>query len=284
MKIEEYLKKIYRPAADSHKGENGKVLIIAGSKLFHAASIWPAEIASKIVDMVFYSSVDENNLVVKGKFANGIVIPREKLDDYINEIDSILIGPGLPRPDGKLAGDQDTEELTEGLFAKFPNKKWVVDGGSLQTIDPKTLPKTAIVTPHHGEFKTLFGVEGNEESTREMAKKFGLTILLKGPTDIVCGPFEASTELSRMSSAQGEIRCERISGGNPGMTKGGTGDVLAGLVTAFYAKNDAFTSAVVGSFINKKAGESLFTRQGLYFNATDLVNEIPAILKTVLTN
>lgn len=269
--IEEYLKKVYRPAEDSHKGENGKVLIIAGSKLFHAASIWPAEIASKIVDMVFYSSVDENNAVVKGKFTNGIIIPRQKLDNYINEADAILIGPGLPRPDGKLAGDQDTKELTQGLFEKYPDKKWVVDGGSLQVIKPESLPKTAIVTPHQQEFAKLFQIPNpNNQIPKEVvaqkAKEFGITILLKGPIDIVSNG----------------LKTELITGGNAGMTKGGTGDVLAGLVASLYCKNDAFTSAVVGSYINKKAGENLFARQGLYFNASDLLNEIPAVMKEVL--
>ena len=49
------LKNLYKPASGSHKGDNGKVLIIAGSKLFHAASLWPLMVASRIVDMVFYS-------------------------------------------------------------------------------------------------------------------------------------------------------------------------------------------------------------------------------------
>lgn len=271
MKIEEYLNRIYIPSPSSHKGENGKILIIAGSHLFHAAAIWPAEIASKIVDMVFFSSVSENNAVVKGKFTNGIIVPREKLDDYMNEADAILIGPGLPRPDGKLAGDQDTKELTESLFAKFPNKKWVVDGGSLQTIKPDILPKHAIVTPHQQEFAKLFQIPNpNNQIPKNIviqkAKQFGITILLKGPVDIVSNGNQT----------------ERISGGNAGMTKGGTGDVLAGLVTSLYTKNDAFTSAVVASYINKKAGESLFNKQGYYFNATDLVNEIPGLLKKML--
>jgi NAD(P)H-hydrate epimerase len=269
--IEDYLKQIYRPAPDSHKGENGKVLIIAGSKLFHAASIWPAEIASKIVDMVFYSSVDENNEIVKGKFANGIVVPRNRLEDYIKDADSILIGPGLPRVGGMEEGDPNTKKLTESLFAKYPEKKWVVDGGSLQVIDPSELPKTAIISPHQQEFAKLFQISNPnnqipKEIVWEKAKEFGITILLKGPTDIVCD----------------SSRCEEIAGGNAGMTKGGTGDVLAGLLASLYAKNDSFTSAVVGSFINKKAGESLFAHQGLYFNATDLVNEIPIVMKKYL--
>src|SRR3990167_4773571 len=92
------LKNLYKPAPSSHKGDNGKVLIIAGSKLFHAASLWPLTVASRIVDMVFYCSTDENNeLVAKAKeeFRNGIIVTRSKVEDYIKEADCILIGPGL---------------------------------------------------------------------------------------------------------------------------------------------------------------------------------------------
>lgn len=259
------LKKLYVPAADSHKGQNGKVMIIGGSVLFHSGAIWPLEVASKIVDMVYFSSVDENNEIVKGKFQNGIVVPRNKIDDYISEADSVLIGPGLPRPGGAEKGDDDTRELTESLFAKYPDKKWVVDGGSLQVVEPEKLLKNAIVTPHHKEFETLFGLSGDKNSAEEMAKKFGIIILLKGPVDVV---------------SNGEQTVE-IEGGNAGMTKGGTGDVLAGLTAALYAKNDAFLSACVASYINKKAGESLAEKIGLYFNATDLVNEIPKVLKSL---
>jgi NAD(P)H-hydrate epimerase len=66
------------------------------------------------------------------------------------------------------------------------------------------------------------------------------------------------------------------------MTKGGTGDVLAGLVAALYCKNDAFLSAKVGSFINKKAGEGLAEKMGIYFNASDLASEIPVVMKKML--
>ena len=63
--------KLYIPAEDSHKGQNGKLLIIGGSHLFHAASLWALKVASRIVDMVFYSSVPENNeLVMKMKEFN----------------------------------------------------------------------------------------------------------------------------------------------------------------------------------------------------------------------
>lgn len=281
------LKNLYKPAPDSHKGQNGKLLLIGGSKLFHAASLWSLQVASRIVDMVFYSSILENNEIVakaKEEFRNGIVIPRNEIEKYIEEADCILIGPGLPRESGKKEGDDDTKTLTERLLKAYPEKKWVIDGGSLQVISPEILPKNAIITPHHGEFEKLFEAElgimnheSREKQVQAMARKFGIVILAKGREDIVCGPFDSPSASSGLS-AQGEIRCVRISGGNAGMTKGGTGDVLAGLVAALYCKNDAFLAACAGSYINKKAGDSLFEKVGTNFNSSDLADEIPKVM------
>src|SRR4029077_529224 len=94
------LKKLYVQPPDSHKGQNGKLLVIGGSHLFHAASLWALTIASRVVDMVFYSSVPENNQIVqelKKEFRNGIVVPREEIESYALESDAILIGPGMLR-------------------------------------------------------------------------------------------------------------------------------------------------------------------------------------------
>jgi len=264
------LKKLYVPKSDSHKGENGKLLIIGGSVLFHAASLWSLQVASRIVDMVFYSSVPQNNALVekeKEEFRNGIIVPRNKIEHYIEEADCILIGPGMPRENGIEQSDDDTKELTEKLLKAYPNKKWVVDGGSLQVIKPEVLPQTAIITPHHQEFKTLFNLEPTFENAKQMAQKFNITILLKGEKDCVSNGAETV----------------QVSGGNAGMTKGGTGDVLAGLVAALYCKNEAFLSTESGSFINKKTGESLEKKMGLYFNASDLAGEIPVVMKNLLT-
>jgi hydroxyethylthiazole kinase-like uncharacterized protein yjeF len=270
----EVLKKLYIPDADSHKGQNGKLLIIAGSKLFHSSSLWALKVASRIVDMVFYSSVPENNQIVmdaKKEFRDGIVIPRAKIEDYVNEADCILIGPGLPRKNGQEKGDDDTRELTERLLKKYSSKKWVIDGGSLQVIDPALIPQNAILTPHVKEFKKLFENESrimNHESMAEvMAKKYNCVILLKGLIDVVCSP----------------EKCVEVRGGNAGMTKGGTGDVLAGLSASFYCKNDnPFSAASAASYINKKAGESLFKRVSYYFNSSDLADEIPGVMKDLV--
>ncbi len=282
------LKKLHTPTPFSHKGQNGKLLIIGGSKLFHAASLWSLKVASRIVDMVFYSSVPENNEIVKAakhEFRDGIVVRRSQIEAYIEEADCVLIGPGLPRKEGQEEGDDDTKELTKKLLKKYAHKKWVIDGGSLQAIDPSIIPKDAILTPHRKEFEMLFshvipnsfrdlGSDSNkmlkqvqhDKEIAGMAKKYNCTILLKGPIDIVCSP----------------TQCVESKGGNAGMTKGGTGDVLAGLVGALYCKNDAFLSACAGSYINKKAGEELYKRVGYYFNSSDLADEIPRVMKELL--
>ena len=88
------------PEQNSHKGQNGKLLIVGGSQLFHSASLWAAEVASHFVDMVHYSSTLENEQIfldLKKKFRNGIVTPRDQLDHYIKEDEVILIGPGMVR-------------------------------------------------------------------------------------------------------------------------------------------------------------------------------------------
>jgi NAD(P)H-hydrate epimerase len=263
------LKKLYVSASDSHKGQNGKLMIVGGSVLFHAASLWSLKIASRIVDMVFYSSVDANNILVqkeKEEFRDGIIVPRDKIGDYIDEAEVILLGPGLPRKSGTEKGDDDTKLLTETLLQKYKNKRWVIDGGSLQVIDPSILPNSSIITPHHQEFQKLFNLPPSFENAQNMAKKYNITILLKGEKDYVAD----------------NSKIIEVAGGNAGMTKGGTGDVLAGLVAALYCKNDAFLSASCGSYINKKAGESLYGKVGLYFNSSDLVDEIPIVMKKLI--
>lgn len=284
------LNDLYYPPSGSHKGQNGKVMVIGGSKLFHAASLWALSIASKIVDMVFYASVPENNEIVlraKEEFRNGIVIPREHIEDYMEEADVVIVGPGLMRKHEKThrteanvqnisdivhipdEGEQ-TYWLTKLLLERYPNKKFVIDAGSLQMMEPDWLlglQTMAIVTPHHQEFETLFGIPATEESIVAMAKKYHVVILAKGICDIVASPTESVL----------------VQGGNAGMTKGGTGDVLAGLVGALYAKNNAFLAACAGSFFNKKAGESLFEKVGYVFNASDLVNAIPGVMHKFLT-
>ncbi len=249
------LKGLYVPPKGSHKGQNGRLLVIGGSHLFHAASLWALTVASRIVDLVHYSSVPENNEIVKDEFRNGIVVPRDEVESYIDEDDAILIGPGMTR-------DEETKTLTDRLLANHPNKQWIIDAGALQMMDVSLIPPKAILTPHHGEYAQLFG----DQDVTAVAKEHHCIVLLKGAKDIVSDGQEKRV----------------IEGGNVGMTKGGTGDVLAGLIAALVCKNDPFLATIAGSFINKRAGDALYARVGPYFNATDLGNEIPGVMKGLL--
>lgn len=250
MDIAEYSKQIVLPKKDSVKGENGRVLVIGGSKLFHAASFWSASMASKIVDMVHFSSptMENNDLMrvkAKEKFWDGIVVPWEEVEHYIEEDDCILIGPGMER-------GEETKKIVNELLSKYPSKKWVVDGGALQEVDPKLLTPTMIVTPNKREQEIL-----------QNKIPAGVTVLAKGMVDVV------SCDDERVE----------VTGGSAGMTKGGTGDVLAGIVAGLYAKSPAMASCVVASQANKRAGEELEKKMGVFFSASDLIAEVQRSIK-----
>jgi hydroxyethylthiazole kinase-like uncharacterized protein yjeF len=275
-RIKSYLQQITLPQDESHKGQNGRLLIIGGSELFHAASKWSLDIASKFVDMVFYSSVPSNNELVKeakGEFWNGIVVPREQLESYLDEADCILIGPGMTRVEPAQRADwtmplttteweHDTQRVVNFLLSNYGFKKWVIDAGALQMMDPHLLTESCIITPHHRELEMVLS-----KMDLPQLQQTGATIVVKGVVDQVMTAGETI----------------EVAGGNPGMTKGGTGDVLAGLIAALYCTHDKETAAVVGSYINKAAGDALAQQVGPFFNASDLVHHIPQTLWTTIS-
>ncbi|MEK7165289.1 MAG: ADP/ATP-dependent (S)-NAD(P)H-hydrate dehydratase, partial [Patescibacteria group bacterium] len=188
------LKQLYIPPSTSHKGQNGRLLIIGGSHLFHSASLWALKVASRIVDLVHYSSVAENNELVmklKEEFRDGIIVPRSEIENYIEEDDAILIGPGMTR-------DTETEELTNRLLKKYPHKQWVIDAGALQMMDIELIPKNAILTPHPGEFARIMGkvVDSRFDSlliqadladqVKLFAKRYSCVVLYKSEVDLGC--------------------------------------------------------------------------------------------------
>lgn len=310
MKHLKELTSIKLPAKSSHKGQNGRLLIIGGSRLFHAASLWSLTVASRIVDLVHYSSVPENNQIIhdlKVEFRDGIVIERRDIEAYIEEDDCILIGPGMmrsvasPAESGKGKAESltdinkmenegiQTAALTNFLLKKYPHKQWVIDAGALQMMDVNLIPNHAILTPHRFEFQRLLQKAGDQnfqvhpsvggsnlksnpneqipkETVAHFAKEYNCIVLLKGEVDV----------------ASDGVKTQEVSGGNPGMTKGGTGDVLAGLIAALACKNDPWSATVTGSYVNKLAADALFAHVGPFFNASDLAAEIPVVMKKLL--
>ncbi len=288
-----YLDKLIIPNDKSHKGQNGKVLIIGGSTLFHAASLWAAEVASHFLDMVHYSSTEENLEIfskLKTIFRNGIVVHKKDILDYVKEDDAILIGPGMVRSEKAFQTESNFEKIvalkeesaysfsiTHYLIEHFPEKKFVFDAGALQMMDKewlKNLKEKAIITPHQGEFERLFGqdvtslsVEEKVNVIQKYAKEYNCVILLKAIVDIIS---DGDTTVI-------------VEGGNQGLTKGGSGDILAGLTTSLYTKNDAFTSAVVASFLVKSAADELKTEKGYWYNMINLIEKIPEVLTKSLS-
>ena len=298
-KVRDFFKNFNLPKENSHKGQNGKVLIIGGSSLFHAASLWAAEVASHFVDIVHYCSTKENQKIflnLKTKFINGIIVSKKDLIDYVKEDDAILVGPGMIRKDKlniknqvskiHLKHQKDLIDIKdEGLYTyflpkflieNFSQKKFVFDAGVLQMMEKEWLLKLktpAILTPHQKEFERLFGekifdldFEKKVEIVKKYAKKYKIIILLKAIKDIISDGEETYV----------------VEGGNQGLTKGGSGDVLAGLVVSFYAKNKALESAVFSSILLKKTADVLFLEKGYWYNINNLIEAVPLVLKKII--
>jgi hydroxyethylthiazole kinase-like uncharacterized protein yjeF len=227
--------------------------------------------ASRIVDMVFFASPDPSvgkvAEQIKSKLLSFIWVPWEETEKYIEKSDAVLIGPGFMRyrSEKRIANSEkldaegtETKKITERFLKKFPGKKWVIDAGSLQVLDLNWIPKGAILTPNKKEYEMIFG----DLDPTLAAKKYNCVIVLKGPTTFVYSPNE----------------CLRVEGGNPGLTKGGSGDVEAGLTVALLAKNDPFLAATASSYIVKKAADALFEEVGTAYNSDDLAQRVPSCI------
>jgi NAD(P)H-hydrate epimerase len=287
--ISKYLKDVHSPDAVSHKGQNGKVLVVGGSSLFHGAVLWAAEAAGHIVDMVHVASTQENNEIIKQikvMWQGGMVVSQKDIPHYAAEDNVILVGNGMMRTEvesqkskvenrnlDEILEIKDEGELTRELvyflITHFPDKQFVFDAGALQMMDIvwlKSLHTKAIITPHQKEFQTLFGVdlhalpiEEKETIVAQKAKEYNCTILLKAIDDVV---------------SDGE-QTVRITGGNAGLTKGGTGDILAGLVAGLAATSNPFSSAVMASYLLKKTADELYKTKGNWYTTTDILNAFP---------
>jgi NAD(P)H-hydrate epimerase len=244
--MEEKRPSIYAPPAASHKGMNGRVLVVAGGRRYHGAAVFCILGARRFADLVYFMPGERNEKLL---FAASQVPEAIVVDEY-PEADCVLAGPGI--------GDA---HLDLGKLRKR-YARIVLDGDALGQVEPKELGGL-LITPHEGEFKRLFGMDGSPEHVRAMAERWKCAILKKGHVDVVSDGKEIVL----------------VGGGNAGMTKGGTGDVLAGLLCALYAKNGAMEAAVAASRANKRAGELLFRERGYAYCASDLAEKLPEAMK-----
>lgn len=254
----------------------GGVTIVGGSKLFHGAPLIALKAVSRIVSMVYFSSPEEDRGIaekIKSSLLNFIWVPYSDVDRYVAKSEAALVGPGMMRSHISEHGfvcdmeGEQTRRISISLFKACPNQKWVVDGGTLQVTKVSELPGGAVVSPNKKEFMMLFGEEMNNnlderaEQIFRLAKEHNLVILTKD-------------DVSMVSDG---VRVVRVTGGNEGLVKGCTGDLIAGLIVGFLAKDDGLFAAAAASYLTKKAAERLAEKRGFMFNADDLVDMVPEV-------
>ena len=248
-------KKLYIPKRDTHKGDNGRILIIAGSKKYHGSALLAIRAAIPFVDLIYFYLPDGDAYLLQSvKMIPETIVLRtyKEILRLISggKIDSVLIGSGLDKSINRI-------DLSD-----FVGIKRIIDADELKRVNKENLDKNSLLTPHRGEFERVFGLEPTKENVKKIAKEYNTNILLKGPTDYL---------------SDGKRTVENKLG-NPGMTKGGTGDALAGFITALSANNDLFLSAKIGVKLFCKAGDELFKKKKYYYTPSEIVGRLPKVM------
>jgi len=262
---------------NSRKGDNGKVLIVGGSYIYHGAPALSSLAALRSGSDLVYTCVPKiNTISTRSVSPDLIVIPmadskltrgtvNKMLGQVPVDIDSTAIGMGL--------AIQDIEAiklLVKSLLDR--NVRVSLDASSLiREILPTIEGNDVVVTPHSGEFKRIFGESVTDEINSRIslcekyAKKHSITILLKGQEDII-----TNGDVTYTNSTI-----------TPCMTVGGTGDVLSGLTAGFLSRNrNIIESASAATFVNGAAGEILQKEFGNHILASDLISILPKILNS----
>jgi len=268
---------------DTNKGTYGRAYIIAGSENMMGAALMctlgalrsgsglvevgvPAciqkEVASQVMEAIVNPLPQED-----GKISPQAI---EEVLRALERSSSFAIGPGLSKSPGLL-------RLLERVVteAKIPG---VIDADGLNLLCGNTeilrsAGASLIVTPHPGEMARLLGsdVKSVQEDrigcARDFSREYGVVTLLKGANTVI-------------SSPSGEVFINTT--GNPGMARGGSGDVLTGIIVSLLAQGiPPFESARAGAYIHGLAGDIARRALGEYgMKVSDIIENIPlAILE-----
>ncbi|MEM2865375.1 MAG: NAD(P)H-hydrate dehydratase [Candidatus Bathyarchaeia archaeon] len=265
-----------RRRPQSHKGDYGRLLVVSGSTTYTGAPALVGLAALRIgVDLVYIASPERTAYTIAGFSPNLITL---KLDgDHLSPRHIPVVKPFLEKATGVVMGPglethRETLEAVKELIKTVvgAGKPLLLDADALKPFREVEIPITSnsniVLTPHEGEFQKLTGekppidLEGRAYAVVEAAKKFHATILLKGPVDVI--------------SDGGRLKLNYT--GNPGMTVGGTGDVLSGVVGALLAQGfEGFKAAAAGAYINGLAGDIAARDLGYHIVASDLVERLP---------
>lgn len=241
-----------------HKGTFGHALILGGSRYFVGAPVFSAKsalhsgaglVTLAVPESIYPMSASQNpeSLFLPLPENDGYfsLLAVEKLVPHLGQFDSIAVGPGMGRfPDG--------EEWMKSLLTSLDAQPVVIDADALYALRNnlelvRQYNGNVIFTPHPGEMARLIGktvkdVEGNRiEVAKAFAEKYNVYLLLKGHRSIIASP-------------AGEVYINPY--GHDALGKGGSGDVLTGLIASFLAQGaNPIKALVSASYIHARAGE-----------------------------
>ena len=243
----------------AHKGDSGRLLVIGGSEVYSGAPTLVSLAAMRTgLDIVYLAAPAKTALAISSMSPDLITIKldgdnlkpanMETLKPYLSKVDAVAMGPGLGL-------NPETAKFVKACIEEVEKAKkpLLLDADGLKAFAKfkRALKVPLVLTPHAGEYAILTGEElpENQEervlAIQKTAKKLNATLLVKGKVDIICDAERAKLNFT----------------GNPGMTVGGTGDVLSGVVAGLMAqKVDAFEAAVAGAFVNGAAGDLVAER------------------------
>jgi len=270
---------------EAHKGDVGKLLLLAGSPGFTGAATLATQTSIKVgVGLARLGIPKELNPILEVKLTEGMtwVLPDKSTGllhpEALPEVkkalawaDALVLGPGISME--KHVGDFIEKLLP---LVKLPT---VIDADGLNQLAQKKsllkkLPKQCVLTPHPGEMARLTGESISQimddpiATARKWAKTWKCVVVLKGAPSYIARP-------------DGMVWVNPT--GNPGMASGGTGDVLTGMIGGFLAQGlSPWNAAVCSAWLHGACGDSALEYQGaLSLTASDLIDEIPAVLEDI---
>ena len=256
-----------RRSPESHKGDSGRILVIGGGPYTGAPALSAMAALRAGADIVTVAAPKASARTISGYSPNLIV--QQLSADHLCPDDLTIVEEQIARHDVVVMGMGLGRHVeTIATLAKIMPlcKKPVIDADALQP----HLPLRGIVTPHAGEFRRISGIalvdldyRERAEPLKVYAREKGLVALLKGKVDLI-----SDGEVVRANTT-----------GNPGMTVGGTGDVLAGITAAFYARTSALRAATAAAFVNGRAGDLVYPEKGFGMVATDVIEKIPEAMR-----
>ncbi len=247
-----YLRPLLLPRADAtHKGDYGHLLVVAGCQSMPGAAVLATGAALKSGSgLVTLHSTPRALQAVVNNFPSAMLSedPRDafsRVSGALEKYDAIAVGPGLGRD--ALSGVALHALIVGAKAAGIP---MVIDADALNLLSENPawladIPAGSVLTPHLGELRRLvpFDEGDQEEAARELSSKSGSVVVMKGFHTKIFLPAGA---------------CLVNTSGNPGMAKGGSGDVLTGLLGGLLARGYASAAAAaLAVWIHGCAGDLL---------------------------